>query len=96
MYNMHTDSITVDLDAVRTIIDELGDVFTTIDVLKKYQGGFYSNKNINVNISFNAQFGKILSRNAEYLGIEKTENGEKSQNDDLGNPTKTQEWRKVR
>ena len=95
MCNNHVDHITVDLDIVRDKIAEIGkDVFSTIDILELYQGGYYSNKGVNVDISFNAQFGKFLSRNAEFLGIEKFGSAINSK-DDLGNSTTTQMWQKV-
>ncbi|MDP8206812.1 MAG: hypothetical protein P9L92_09135 [Candidatus Electryonea clarkiae] len=66
-------------------------VTTTIEIIKKYNGGFYSNKNTPVSVSFNALFGKLLRANEEHYGIIFIDYI--SAKDDLGNPTKTARWK---
>ena len=78
---------------VEIIKFRLEDVFTTADIIRLYSGGFYSNKNISVHNSLNAEFGKLLSRNKKVLGIRKL--GKISIKDDLGNPTTTIKWEKT-
>ena len=49
------------------------ETFSTIDIIKEYQGDYCKNQNAKdkkLHISFNQQFGKILSKNAAVLGIE--------------------------
>lgn len=96
MCHNHFDNIIVDLDIVRDkIAENEKDVFSTIDILELYQGGYYSNKGVDVNVSFNAQFGRILSQNSEFLGILKIDNSEVNETDNLGNKTTVQLWRRI-
>ena len=91
---MRKDEIPVDLDTVKDIIKELfkaKDIIRTSDIIRKYCGSFYSNKEIPASRSFNAQFGKLLKRNDAYLGIHEVRAGV-SEKDDLDNPTTTSEW----
>ncbi|MBW7992513.1 MAG: hypothetical protein FVQ84_21200 [Planctomycetes bacterium] len=91
---MRKESIPVDLDIVNDIIKELfnkKDVIRTSDIIRQYCGGFYSNKGISAFRSFNAQFGKLLKRNEEFLGIHEVRAGV-SEKDDLDHPTTTSEW----
>ena len=67
------DSIPVCLDRLKEKIQEFGDKeFSTIDVLEKYSGKFAKNDKTPGAYSFNALFGKLLKRRAEFLGIEET------------------------
>jgi hypothetical protein len=68
--------------------------FTTADVLREYPGRFCSDTNTDVNYSFNAQFGKILSRNQDKLKIKKLAADIKIQ-DDFGNQTTTSKWQSL-
>ena len=85
--------IDVSIERVQEIIDSFdGEEFSTIDVLRKYSGGFYSNKETPAYYSFNAQFGKLLKRNETEFGISETEKNV-SAKDDNGNQTSTSKWR---
>ena len=69
------DVITVDLGEVKRIIDDLRrsrDRIFTSDVIRAYCGGFFANRGISAAQSFNAQFGALLQKHAEYLGITMT------------------------
>ena len=63
--------IEISLSRVEECIQDIrSDEFTTADVIKGYFGRFCSNVGTPVEYSFNAQFGKLLARNASRLGIE--------------------------
>ncbi|MGX9463590.1 hypothetical protein ACWXWU_20575 [Shewanella sp. A14] len=88
------DNIEVCLNRVKDIIDEIDSTeFSTVDVISKYSGGFYSNKGTPVNYSFNALFGKLLKRNQAILKIEKIKSGVVIK-DDNGHETNTHTWKK--
>ncbi|WP_415243813.1 hypothetical protein [Zhongshania sp.] len=81
--------IEVSLERVEKIIDGFGaDDFSTVAVLREYCGGFFSNKETPAYYSFNAQFGKLLRRNEERLGIVQVESAA-SETDDRVPPVKT-------
>ena len=86
------EKIKVSLSRIETIIDSLrGNTFKTSDVVREYSGGFYSNIDTPAAYSFNAQFGKLLKRNADVLKISEVKSGV-SVKDDSGHPTTTSEW----
>ena len=87
------EAIEVSLDRIKTIISTLPvEGFFTADVIEKYCGGFYSNIETPAYYSFNAQFGKLLRRNEEYLGITQVaESGPIK--DKHGHPTSSSKWR---
>ena len=88
------DVIEVDLDRIKKIITGFTkNEFSTIDVIREYSGGFYSNKNTAAHYSFNAQFGKLLKRNRKYLEIAQIKKGV-NEEDDNGNMTTTSIWGK--
>lgn len=89
-----TDHIEVSLDRVRSIIATLRPEFSTGDVIKGYNGAFCSNLNTPVHYSFNAQFGKILKRNNQELGIEEITESHLGK-DDHGHPTTMSLWRRL-
>lgn len=66
--------IEVSLDRVRHCIQQAAANspsarFSTADVIRAYLGHFHSDLDTPPVYSFNAQFGKLLKRNAEGLGI---------------------------
>lgn len=86
------DFIRVDLQRLQQIIDGYcGGEFYTADIIRAYSGGFYSNRNTPACYSFNAQFGQLLKRNENQLGIMEIESGIRIQ-DDLGHHTSTSVW----
>ena len=88
------DVIEVDLERIKNIINGFTkNEFSTIDVIREYSGGFYSNKNTAACYSFNAQFGKILQNNSNYLEITEIRTCENAR-DDNGNITSTTIWEK--
>ncbi|MFZ1290202.1 MAG: hypothetical protein WAR79_08925 [Melioribacteraceae bacterium] len=87
------EQIPVSLKHIQKIIDKLDTTFTTVDVLKKYSGGFYSNRNTPRAYSFNAQFGKILKHNEDKLNIVEIES-DVDIKDDIGHRTATSVWKK--
>jgi len=88
------EQVKVSIERIKTIINDLEDsTFSTIDIVKKYSGGFYSNTKTAPYYSFNAQFGKLLKRNEKELGITEIEKG-KSSKDDNGHETTTSIWEK--
>lgn len=90
---MNTDKIEVSLDRVREIIKNFGsNEFSTADVLREYSGGFYSNKKTPAHYSFNAQFGKLLSKNSKYLGLIQVQDNA-AVKDDGGHPTSSAFWK---
>ena len=88
------EKIEVSLSRIETIIGSFrGKVsFKTSDVVREYSGGFYSNVDTPAAYSFNAQFGKLLKRNADALKISEVKKGV-SVKDDNDHPTTTSEWR---
>jgi hypothetical protein len=89
-----TDQIEVNLDRIRSIIATLRPEFSTGDVIGGYNGVFCSNLNTPAQYSFNAQFGKILKRNNQELGIEEITESHPGK-DDRGQPTTMSLWRRV-
>ena len=88
------ESIKVSLTRIGEIVDSFGGrEFTTADVLRVYSGGFYSNNSTPPHYSFNAQFGKLLKRNAEYLGITEIRSNERIK-DDNGHQTSASVWQR--
>ncbi len=89
------EAIEVSLDRIGAIISRFREgEFSTIDVLREYGGGFYSNAETPAYYSFNAQFGKLLKRNAETLGIEEVRQNADGK-DDNGRNTTTSIWRRA-
>ncbi len=89
------EKIEVSLHRIETIIDSLrSESFTTVDVLKQYSGGFFSNISTPPAYSFNAQFGKLLKRNASNLKITEVESGVHIK-DENGHSTTTSVWKSV-
>ncbi|MEO3988162.1 hypothetical protein [Plesiomonas shigelloides] len=87
------DNIEVSLARVSEIIERIGgSEFSTADVLREYSGGFYSNKSTPAYYSFNAQFGKLLSRNASLLKIREVQENTKV-SDDNGHKTSSSTWK---
>jgi hypothetical protein len=88
------DFIRVDLDRIKEIIDHFRErqnsIFTS-DVIRKYCGGFFSNVGIPANKSFNAQFGKIIKKHDEFLGVKEL-SADVPLKDDKGNPTTASKW----
>jgi hypothetical protein len=90
------EEIKISLDRIENIISGFGEgEFSTVAVVREYCGGFFSNKETPAYYSFNAQFGKLLKRNEERLGIVQVESGA-SETDDRVPPVKTTTsiWRK--
>lgn len=86
------EKIEVSIERVQEIIDTFnGQEFKTIDVIKEYSGGFYSNKNTPAYYSFNAQFGKLLKRNEANLNIFEVEKNVRVK-DEAGHSTSTSTW----
>lgn len=86
------ETIEVSLDRVRVIIEAISaDEFSTGDVIREYCGGFFSNRNTPAYYSFNAQFGKLLKRNMNRLGISEVGTGVQIK-DDRGNETSSSIW----
>lgn len=67
--------------------------FTTAQVIKEYSGGFHSNLGTPAYYSFNAQFGKLLMRNKDNLGISPMQTS-MAIKDDSEHPTTTSVWRR--
>ncbi|MBK6915298.1 MAG: hypothetical protein IPH11_17145 [Ignavibacteriales bacterium] len=86
------DNIEVSVDRIKVIITGFkNEIFTTAEILRVYSGGFYSNVGTPAYYSFNAQFGKLLKRNAKVLNI--TEIKPKLEiTDDIGRKTKSSRW----
>lgn len=86
--------IDVSLERIKGIIDEFEtSEFSTADVIRGYSGGFFSNTGTPAFYSFNAQFGKLLKRNAVELMITEIAS-EVSIKDDCQKPTSTSIWAK--
>ena len=89
------EQIPISLDRVEQCIAALGSSsFTTEQVIREYLGHFCSDRQTPPVYSFNAQFGKLLARNAARLGIAMTATDESVQ-DDHGHPTTTARWRRT-
>ena len=77
--------IAVDLKEVTNAINRIrsrpASEALTSDVIREYMGGFYANVGVAVNISWNAQFGRILSSNSELLGIKEIKSGQRIKDD---------------
>ncbi|WP_040433764.1 hypothetical protein [Chlorobium ferrooxidans] len=72
-------TISVSLEKVSDVIDSfrnqgMVEVLTTV-LIDAYMGGFHSNKGISAQLSWNAQFGKILKSEADRLGIREISSG---------------------
>ena len=83
-------TIKVSLERVREILDRLRTtkpegLATTDEVIAEYMGSFHSNLGVAAIHSWNAQFGKILKAEAQYLGISE---------DSAGNPIKDKDGHK--
>lgn len=89
-----TERIDVNLDRIRSIIDELPDDFSTGDVIRAYSGVFCSNLNTPAHYSFNAQFGKLLKRNESNLRIRQITESHPT-TDDHGHLTSASIWRRI-
>ena len=90
------DNIQIDLEILGQKIADIRNsgaqsAFTS-DIIRAYMGGYFLNKGVAANISWNAQFGKLLSKHREQLGLEQVRS-DASVNDDLGRPTTCSEWR---
>lgn len=86
------EAIPVSLDRIKAIIDGItSETFSTADVLRGYSGGFCSNHGTPAQFSFNAQFGRLLKRNENKLGIRELESDTPT-DDDHGHPTRTSVW----
>jgi len=88
------DFIRVDLDTVKEIIDrfrERQDSIFTSDAIRKYCGGFFSNVGIPTHQSFNSQFGKILKKHSDFLGIKKIA-ADVPVGDDTGHSMTVSKW----
>ncbi len=90
------DHIVVDLDEVSAAINRIRarkSVTThTSDIIREYMGGFFSNKGVSVHLSWNAQFGRLISRNAEALGIQELK-ADQSVTDDIKRETTSSLWK---
>lgn len=89
------ENITVDLNEVSNALNRIrarpaSETFTS-EVIREYMGGFLSNKGVPVHLSWNAQFGRILSKNAEALGIKELKPDQRV-SDDLGRETTSSLW----
>lgn len=88
------DFIRVDLDTIKEIIDrfrERQNSILTSDVIREYCGGFFSNVGIPAHQSFNAQFGKILKKDSEFLKIKEIA-ADVPVDDDTGYSTAASKW----
>jgi hypothetical protein len=84
------------LDISRTRIQDViaefnGKPFFTADVIRKYSGGFFSNKGVPAIYSLNAQFGQLLQRNHDFFGIRQMADNIGIL-DDLGHKTTSSKW----
>ncbi|BDA61035.1 hypothetical protein [Shewanella xiamenensis] len=88
------EKIEVSIPRIQEIINDFGSAeFSTADVLRGYSGGFYSNVGTPAYYSFNAQFGKLLKRNSEALGITEIQSNVTIP-DDNDHTTSTSFWRR--
>lgn len=87
--------VPISLDRVEQCIAALGSSsFTTAQVIHGYLGHFCSDRQTLPVYSVNAQFGKLLARNAARLGIVMTA-AEVGTRDDHDHPTTTTRWRRT-
>lgn len=90
------DHIVVDLTEVAAAINRLRATNApeayTADIIREYMGGFFSNGGVAVHLSWNAQFGRLISRNAEMLGIQELKPDQKVA-DDLMRETTSSLWK---
>ena len=88
--------ILISLERIRRCIAELGDCreFTTAQVIREYIGHFCSDRQTPAAYSFNAQFGRLLARNTEQLGISMIAIDERIR-DDHDVATTTARWRRT-
>lgn len=89
------DHITVDLKEVSSAINRIrarpATEALTSQIIEEYMGGFFSNTGVAVHISWNAQFGRVLSRNADALAIKELKSAQKVQ-DSRGHETSCSLW----
>jgi len=87
--------LVVDMTAVADAIDRLRAANKTeaytADIIREYMGGFFSNRGVPAHISWNAQFGRVLSQHAETLGIEERQANCPIE-DDQKHPTTSSLW----
>lgn len=86
-------SISVDLEVVSEILSRIraaGEQPLTSGVIKAYMGHFVANTGVPAHLSWNAQFGRILSEHSEALGIRKL--SDEAVTDELGNATTSMRW----
>ena len=84
----------VDLDQVRAAIERVRVTqpqATTAEVIREYMGVFASNRSVPPDRSWNAQFGKLLSKHQESLGIRLISAGN-AVRDALDHPTESALW----
>ena len=90
-----TKQINIEPNALQLILDEMRSEglrrASTIDILRRYQGGYFKNSGISASQSFNAKFGKALQRQAKNIGIREDEAGQ-SNIDDRGERTTCFIW----
>ena len=93
------ENINVNLARVSRCIDEClresrSNFFTTADVIRRYLGHFHSDIGTPPGISFNAQFGKILKKNRDELGIAEVTPSVPTR-DDNGRKTSNSHWTRL-
>jgi hypothetical protein len=86
--------IPISLERIERCIAVLDDCcgFTTAQVIREYVGHFCSDRQTPAVYSFNAQFGRLLARNRDRLGIVMVAADERT-TDDHDLPTTTARWR---
>lgn len=89
-----TDHISIDRERLCHTLNEMRSTgissALTTTIIDRYMGGFHSNKEVPVNISWNAQFGKYLKSHSTILGI--FEEAKKEKVIINGNPTSSSRW----
>jgi hypothetical protein len=90
------DHISVDLNEVSAAINRMrarsiSEAFTS-DIIREYMGGFVSNKGVKVYLSWNAQFGQIISSHAATLSISELKSNHPVV-DDLNHDTVSSLWK---
>lgn len=88
--------LTVDVNEVKKALDRLRaanktEAYTS-DIIREYMGGFLSNRGVPVHLSWNAQFGRLISQHAKALRIEERQSDCPIE-DDLKHPTTSSLWR---